>query len=113
MYEKDLKALDGLHTDRFGDSIAGHSKPIIHKVYEPYTIAKVAIEMVEKWGPVAAVPDGEDSAGRQKLRMQTAAELAVRACETAAALWKEFEHRGWFFEMPLPIPRKEKESESA
>ena len=113
MYEKDLIVLEGLKKDRYGDAIEGHDTPILHKPYEPYTIAKVAIDMAARWATVAAIPDGEDSSGKQKLRMQTADELAEHACLVAAALWKQFETRGWFFENPLPVPKKVKEAEEA
>ena len=57
--------------------------------------AVLACQMMEKWGLVAATPDGEDSAGRAKLRRMTGEELAREACEAAAAAYKEFEARGW------------------
>lgn len=115
MYEKDLIVLEGLKKTRYGDSIEGHEVPILHKTHEPYTIAKVAMDMAARWATVAALPDGEDSRGNQKMRMQTPDELATHACDVAAALWKQFEDRGWFFANPLPFPisQKEKETEEA
>lgn len=113
MYEKDLIVLAGLKKDRYGDAIEGHELQVIHKTHEPYTIAKIAIDMAARWGTVAATPDGEDATGRQKLRLQAPEELAQLACDTAAALWKQFEERGWFFENPVPVPRKVKETEEA
>jgi len=38
-------------------------------------------EMLARWGMVAAIPDGEDSKGRSKLRLSTPQELVVRAFE--------------------------------
>lgn len=113
MYEKDLVVLEGLKKEKYGDSIDGHDVPILHKLYEPYTVAKLAMDMAARWGTVAALPDGEDASGRQKLRMQSPEELAEAACATAAALWRQFEERGWFFANPLPVPRKSKETEEA
>lgn len=46
--------------------------------------AKVAEEFIARWGMVAGAPDGEDSAGRAKLRLQTPEELIERAFNTAA-----------------------------
>ena len=46
----------------------------------------LAEKLVEKWGMVAAFPHGEDSAGRQRLRIMTPIEVADRALETAQRL---------------------------
>lgn len=56
--------------------------------------AKVAIEFITKWGMVAAVEDGEDSAGRQKLRLATPEELVDRAVITAKLLYERLEAEG-------------------
>ena len=45
--------------------------------------AKIVIDLVTRWGMVAAIEDGEDSAGRQKLRLMLPVELVARAFETA------------------------------
>ena len=42
--------------------------------------------MIERWGMVAACPDGEDSSGRSKLRLATPEELVDRAYAVAALL---------------------------
>ncbi len=67
----------------------------------------IALEMVIRWGAVAGSPDGEDSAGRAKTRVQTPAEVVERACETAAALWAELDRRGWLETNPAPIERED------
>lgn len=41
--------------------------------------AVIAGQMLERWGMVSAIEDGEDSAGRQKLRLATPDELVARA----------------------------------
>ncbi len=64
--------------------------------------AKIAIEMVQHWGMIMAMPDREDSAGRQKLRQMTPEELVQRACESAEKLIKEFEKREWLLKLPEP-----------
>jgi hypothetical protein len=43
----------------------------------------LAASMIEKWGMIAAVEDGEDTRGRQKLRMLSPTELVNRAFETS------------------------------
>lgn len=74
----------------------------IHTPEQPDFKARMAIALVERWGMVAGIPDGEDSAGRTKLRLQTPNELVARACETADVLWRECLGRGWVFEVPAP-----------
>ena len=57
-------------------------------------VARAAVEMVVKWGMVAGVPDGEDSSGRQQLRLATPEELTKRAIETAALMYEKLEKTG-------------------
>jgi hypothetical protein len=45
--------------------------------------AVVALALIERWGMVAAVEDGEDSTGRAKVRMSTPEELVDRAFTVA------------------------------
>lgn len=70
--------------------------------FSPNEPARIATEMASRLALVAAIPDGEDSAGRQKLRLPTAEEAATRACDLAAALWDEFSRRDWLLELPTP-----------
>lgn len=62
--------------------------------------AKLAITLIERWGMVAAKHDGEDSAGRACLTLQTPEELVERACKTAELAFAELERRGWMLHMP-------------
>jgi len=78
----------------------------IHKHTVLDTRAECAIEMLIKWGMVAEVPDGEDSAGRFKLKLMPVDELVQRACETADKAFREFEKRGWTLEIPSPKLRE-------
>ncbi len=50
--------------------------------------AKMAAALIERWGMVAAIPDGEDSAGRAKLRLATPEELVARAFSCAKLAMK-------------------------
>jgi hypothetical protein len=84
--------------DQFG---RGHA---IHKLRAPCTEASLAINLIERWGLVAAKPDGEDSAGRAKLELLTPEELVNRACDTADLVLKECEARGWMLPIPAPQP---------
>ena len=62
--------------------------------------ARLATLLIERWGIVAGDVDGEDSAGRSKLRLLTTDELVTRACDTAGAAIMEFQKRGWVVELP-------------
>lgn len=41
--------------------------------------ARLALAMIEHWGQVAGMPDGETASGRPKLRLATPEELVERA----------------------------------
>lgn len=78
-------------------------KPIETLVHERQVLdsrARFALACIEKWGMVCAMPDGEDSSGRQKARPATVAEITDRACNCADAAFEEFQKRGWFIEVP-------------
>lgn len=64
--------------------------------------AAMTLHLIEKWGPVVGIFDGEDSAGRAKMRNATPAEVATQAADIAAAAYKEIAARGWLIEMPAP-----------
>lgn len=61
----------------------------------PLQTASLAAHLVEIWGAHAETPDGEDKAGRQKLRRLTTPELVQQACDTADSLFREFNRRNW------------------
>jgi hypothetical protein len=67
--------------------------------------AQIAVTLVEKWGLVAGdLADGEDSAGRARIRLQTPKELVARAMETAALLVSALETHGWIKPAPPEKP---------
>jgi hypothetical protein len=68
----------------------------------PQPIGVMVLSFIEKWGMVAGAPDGEDSAGRSKLRLLTPKELVERAVETAKATFEAIESEGWVLEIPKP-----------
>lgn len=55
----------------------------------------LAAALIERWGLVMGTPDGEDSAGRQQLKLMPPADLVERACDTAAKTMEAFRARGW------------------
>ena len=62
--------------------------------------ARIVVELVSRWGIVAAIPDGEDSAGRQRLRMMTPGELVDRSMDIADKMFGELELRDWMIQLP-------------
>lgn len=79
----------------------GTKKLELHEADIPNAKAKLAMDLVERWGMVAAKEDGEDSAGRQKLRLSSPAELVDRAIDVADLLIERFRIHGWMTENPL------------
>ena len=72
----------------------------------PHWEARLACLLIEKWGLVAAEIDGEDSAGRSKLRSMTPEEMVERACSTAALAVAEIRKRGWVTMTPTFAEQK-------
>lgn len=75
---------------------------VIYHDEAPQPVAELAIELIGRFGAVAAVPDGESSDGRTKLRLQTPAELVERCCAIADLAIKEFRKRDWVLALPNP-----------
>lgn len=74
----------------------------VHQTEIPNFEARLTASIVERWALVAAWPDGEDSAGRQRLRLPTPKELATRAADIAAETYAQLAERGWMEEIPGP-----------
>lgn len=76
--------------------------------------ANIALVLIEKWGLVAAMPDGEDSAGRAKLRLPTPQELATRALDIAQEFTALARKRGHVVLLPdLNEINKEQDDKAA
>src|SRR5687767_8846104 len=74
----------------------------------PNEQGELARDLISRFAIIAATPDGEDSSGRQKLRLMTEEECVDRAVHIAALAWEEFRERGWIVDIPLPKPEEEK-----
>ena len=61
--------------------------------------ARIALAILEKHAMVSAIPDGEDTSGRQKCRLPTAEELVKRALDLAETFRREVESRGFLLEI--------------
>jgi len=78
----------------------GFERVIIHPREYANFKARMATALIERWGLVAGIEDGEDSAGRAKFRKATVAELVQEAVATADRAVEEFRARGWMIEAP-------------
>lgn len=66
----------------------------------PNLEARLALAFLEKWGPVMAESDGEDSAGRQKLRPMPVGALVQRAFDIAGEAMRIARERGLMVNLP-------------
>lgn len=81
---------------------------VIHQTEMPHPQANLASELMRHLAIVAAMPDGVDEAGRQKLRLMTEEEVVARAGKIADLAWKDYRARGWLLDIPMPKPTEEK-----
>lgn len=71
--------------------------------------ADFAMELMRHLAIAIGHPDGEDSAGRAKLRLMTPQEISNRACEISRCAFDEFEKNDWLVALPAPKPMKLKD----
>jgi hypothetical protein len=83
----------------------------IQKSIAPTQKADIALQLAIHWGMVAGMPDGEDTAGHSRMRRMTPDEITAHACDTAAAMWAEFEKRDWLLDVPIPRTEEELKAE--
>lgn len=86
------------------DEFGRNSTPrrVEYKKCVPNDRARLAMELVARWGIVAATDGGEDAAGRSKLKLQSPTEVVERAMETADKLISSIENSGWMIDCPDP-----------
>ena len=76
---------------------AGYS---ICKKSIPNNRAVFATELIIRNGLNVGEQDGEDSAGRSKIKPMNEEEVVKRACKIADLTFSEFENRGWLTKLP-------------
>ena len=91
----DLHAVRPRYPDNVFSVVVGN-----HERQRPDMRARFALACIERWGMVAAVPDGEDSAGRSKMRRCGVDEVVQFACLSAEAAFNQFQKRGWLIDIP-------------
>lgn len=62
--------------------------------------AQLAIRLIERFGVIAGMDGGEDSAGRQKAALMPPADVVERACSIADIAYDAFAQRGWLTKLP-------------
>jgi hypothetical protein len=72
----------------------------VHDTDAPNWEARMASLLIDRWGMVVGGTDGEDSAGRSKLRLLSPEEIVERACATAQLAVAAFRARGWVQQLP-------------
>jgi hypothetical protein len=72
---------------------------VLHNTEELEKEACLALALIERWGMVAGIPDGEDSSGRSKLRLSTPEELTERAFECAKLAFDKARYKGLMHEV--------------
>src|SRR6185437_6515407 len=94
-------------------SYDGSAQILLHASHSLARQADFAARLMEHLSIISAIPDGEDSAGRQKIALMPPNEVASRACNISAAAFAEFESRGWLVPAPDPIPLRSEEERLA
>lgn len=84
-------------TDRYQTN---RPQVIIHETEAPNFEARLAINLVERWGMVSGTPDGEDTSGRAKLRLMTPAEVVERAITASELLASALREKKWMTPVP-------------
>lgn len=90
-------------------SVLWNEKIEMRHSHSPNLAGEIAERLCSHIAMIAAVNNGEDSAGRAVARLLTPGEVAQRACNIAENLVSEFEERRWLVEVPLKIDRNEKQ----
>ena len=79
----------------------------VHNTEIPEDEAKLALDLISRWGMVAAMPDGEDSSGRSKVRLSTPEELSERAFSTAKIAFETVRANGLMYKIGSFLDAKE------
>ena len=73
---------------------------LIHEEEHLALGGRIMAALLEKWGMVAAMDDGEDSAGRQKLRLATPTEIVDRAEKITHLMLERAKSFDWIIKIP-------------
>lgn len=85
---------------RIETEYSGKKTVVAYETESLDNVGRLAIVLIEKWGLVAATPDGEDTAGRAKALLPSNSELVERALDIAALFYAEARTRGHVVTLP-------------
>jgi hypothetical protein len=77
-------------------------KLIAHDTEIPDNKARLALDLIVRWGMITGTISGEDSAGRAKVVDLAPGEVVDRACDIADLAIEKIRALGWFVEAPGP-----------
>ena len=73
---------------------------VVHRGELPTDEASFAMAILERWAMVQGQTDGEDSAGRARLKLMPVDEAVQRACDISESAYAAFRVRGWMLDVP-------------
>jgi len=88
-----------------------YRRKLVHRTKALSIAGDLAFRLVERYGLINAQEDGEDSAGRAKIKLMPVHDTIQRCFDLAEAFVLEADRRGHIIDVPLPekIERKERE----
>lgn len=99
---------------RITDELSYDRKVVMYRTEMPNYEAEYALQLLERWAIVAGKPDGEDSAGRQRLALPEISELVARAFDVSQEAFRVARERGLMLALPdLNWINAEKDAERA
>lgn len=90
--------------DDFGKN--ARMKQVFHGLVQPNRRAQLAEKLLSHFGVVAAVPDGNDDAGRQQLALMHPLDVVRRACDIADYFYDAIKERDWEIAVPTMLEIK-------
>jgi hypothetical protein len=106
-----IEGLTAIHSEQLWSRRIASSQTFATTACNPR--ARFALDIASKMALVAAVPDGEDVTGRQRMRMMSAKEITDRSIEIADRMFNAFSQYHWELELPDPelIPARESDTD--
>jgi len=99
---KRIKYIDGHSFWVIPSRVYGDMGAIDLRKFVPDERVHFAMAIIEKHALITAAYDGEDSAGRAKMKQRPAKDIVAMACDISEQAFAEFEARGWRQPMPTP-----------
>lgn len=85
---------------RVQDRYKDHKEVAVFQLEMGTPQAQFILGLIERWGMVAAAPDGEDGSGRQKQRLMAPEEIVNRAFDCASLAFDRLRADGLLIDLP-------------